>query len=113
VQLKTIQQVRKDLRCWGLFWSQKKLGSGYARTSVTAKICETLKTEVYTSSDLHLFNSSADSIYIPPHIERIGDAINKLSFGCRKAVNDKYINLNECSDFYIREAENSLIPLLS
>lgn len=110
---KTIKEVRSDLKLWGYFWREKELGAGFASTSVTARICETLQTEVYISSDLHLFSHSADAIYVPDHIEVIGNAVNQLTHKCRKAVRDKYISKKERSDYYIAEAENKLIALLS
>jgi hypothetical protein len=112
MSLKTIKQVRKDLEFWGLFWQEKQLGSGYASTSVTARICETLQTEVFISSDLHLFSHSADAMYVPPHIKIIDEAVSFLSKECRKAIMDKYIKCKNRTDYYLIEAENKLIGLL-
>lgn len=110
---KTIKQVRSDLTAWGNFWREKELGAGYASTSITARICETLRTEVYISSDLHLFSNTADAIYEPEYIDEIGRAISKLTAKCQKAIADKYKNKIARTDLYLVEAENSLIPLLS
>lgn len=110
---KTIKQVRSDLKYWGGFWRRRELGEGFASTSVTARICETLRTEVYISSDLHLFSHTSEAIYVPENVKRIGDAINQLTPMCKKAVIDKYKKQKERSDYYIIEAENRLIPLLS
>lgn len=112
MQLKTIKQVRKDLSVWGSFWARAEMGQGYASNSVTARICEMLRTQVLSSSDLHLFNDRAESIFVPLHIEETGNAIDKLSNKCRAAVKDKYIKKRQRNDLYIREAENALLGLL-
>ena len=110
--LKTIKQVRKDLRVWGSFWANAEMGQGYARQSVTARICEIMRTQVQISSDLHLFSHQADNFYVPPHIDEIGKAIDRLSLRCRTAVKDKYIKQRHRDEYYIREAENMLIAFL-
>ncbi|MEM7421718.1 MAG: hypothetical protein AAF364_18650 [Pseudomonadota bacterium] len=110
--LKTIKQVRGDLRAWGNFWAKAELGQGYARQSVTARICEIMRTQVQISSDLHLFSHQADNFYVPPHIDEIGKAIDRLSLSCRTAIKDKYIKRKVRDDYYIREAENTLIAFL-
>jgi hypothetical protein len=110
--LKTIKQVRSDLRVWGIFWAKAEMGQGYSSQSVTARICEILRTEIQISSDLHLFSHQADSMYVPPHIEEIGESVAKLSSPCQCAIRDKYIKQKKRDDLYLREAENSLIVLL-
>ncbi len=110
--LKNIKQVRKDLRVWGSFWANAEMGQGYARQSVTARICEIMRTQVQISFDLHLFSHQADNFYVPPHIDEIGRAIDRLSLSCRTAVKDKYIKRKVRDDYYIREAENALIAFL-
>ena len=110
--LKNIRQVRRDLKVWGLFWSDAEMGQGYARQSVTARICETLRTEIQISSTLYLFSYHADSIYVPPYIQEIGNAVDKLASNCKAAIHDKYIKHKKRDDFYLREAENALIALL-
>ena len=112
MQLKTIKQVRKDLRVWGSFWANAEMGQGYARQSVTARICEIMRTHVQISSDLHLFSHQADNLYVPPHIDEIGKAVDRLSLSCRSAVKDKYIKQKKRDDYFIREAENTLIAFL-
>lgn len=110
--LKNIKQVRKDLQKWGNFWAAAKSGQGYPRQSVTARICEIMRTQVQISSDLHLFSHQADNFYVPPDVHEIGEAIDKLSLSCRTAVKDKYIKRKVRDDYYIREAENTLIAFL-
>tara|TARA_Y100000780_G_scaffold225263_1_gene237600 strand:- start:662 stop:1000 length:339 start_codon:yes stop_codon:yes gene_type:complete len=112
MSLKTIKQVRKDLEFWGLFWQEKQLGAGYASTSPTERACETLRTKIYTSSDLHLFSHSSDAIYVPQHIKTIDEAVHLLSIEFKKALKDKYIKCKERNDLYVLEAENKLIALL-
>ena len=110
--LKTIKQVRKDLRMWGSFWAQAEMGQGYARQSVTARIMEIMRTQIQISSDLHLFSHQADNLYVPPHIDEVGKAIDRLSHNCRSALADKYIKRKTRDDYFIREAENTLIAFL-
>lgn len=111
--LKTIKQVRKDLKMWGDYWRNHEPTQGYARRSATDKLCEVLRTKVNISSDLHLFSHHADAIYVPPHIEKIDKAIEQLSIECRKAIKDRYQNLISRNDYYVVEAENSLLGLMS
>ena len=111
--LKTIKQVRKELRVWGSFWARAEEGQGYARQSVTARICEMLRTQVVVSSDLHLFSHQADSLFVPLHIEEIGNVVDKLPHNFKLALKDKYIKNKVRNDYYLREAENLLISLLS
>lgn len=110
--LKTIKQVRRDLDIWGYFWANAELGQGYAKQSVTARICEILRTEIQISSDLHLFSHQADSMFVPSHIDDIGKAVERLSQKCRAALADKYIKRKDRNDYYVREAENTLLTLL-
>ena len=110
--LKNIKQVRKDLRVWGSFWANAEMGQGYARQSVTARICEIMRTQVQISSDLHLFSHQADNFYVPPHIDVIVNALDRLSLSCRTAVKDKYIKRKVRDDYYISEVENTLIEFL-
>jgi hypothetical protein len=110
--LKTIKQVRKDLRIWGSFWARAEQGQGYARQSVTARICEMLRTQVVSSSDLHLYSNQADSLFVPLHIEEIGNVVDKLPHNFKLALKDKYIKNKVRNDYYLREAENLLISRL-
>lgn len=110
--LKTIKQVRKDLRVWGSFWARAEEGQGYARQSVTARICEMLRTQVLVSSDLHLFSHQADNLFVPEHIEEIGNVVDKLPHNFKLALKDKYIKNKVRNDYYLREAENLLISRL-
>ncbi|MAI64812.1 MAG: hypothetical protein CL600_08055 [Alteromonas sp.] len=110
--LKTIKQVRKDLRVWGSFWARAEQGQGYARQSVTARICEMLRTQVFSSPDLHLYSNQVDSLFVPLHIEEIGRVIDKLPHNFKLALKDKYIKNKVRNDYYLREAENLLISRL-
>jgi hypothetical protein len=107
-----INQVRASLKVWGIFWAEKEFGSGYGSTSSTAKICDMLKTQVYASSDLHLFSHLSDSIFEPQHIEEVGLAVEKLSFKCRDELKKKYIKFQELDNYHTREGENSLMGML-
>jgi hypothetical protein len=107
-----INQVRAALKQWGLFWAEKECGAGFGSTSTTAKICDMLKTQVWASSDLHLFSHLSDSIFEPEHILIVGNAVSKLSLNCRMALTRKYIKLEKIDNYHSREAENSLLGLL-
>lgn len=107
-----INQVRASLKAWGLFWAEKEFGTGFGSTSSTAKICDMLKTQVYSSSDLHLFSHLSDSIFEPEHIENIGLAVDKLSLKCREALKLKYIKMKDLDNYHTREGENGLLGLL-
>lgn len=108
----TIKQVRKSLAMWGLFWARQEMGSGFGSKSTTARICETLQTEVYTSSSLYQFSHLSDNMHEPEHIKEIGDAIAKLSSKCRQAISNKYIKGDEINNYYTIEAENSLLGMI-
>jgi len=112
MQHANIKQVRKSLQGWGLFWARQEMGSGYASKSSTAKICEMLRTEIFVSSDLHLFSHLSENMHEPEHIKEISNAIAKLSRRCRLAVSQKYIKGRKEDDYYTREAENILMGLM-
>jgi len=112
-----IQQVEFNLYVWGKFWAQKELGAGYASISITARICDMLRTQIWSSSDLHLFSHLSDNVFEPEHIELTTIAINKLSTNCKKAVSAKYKHMHQMHElpkeikdnYWTREAENQLL----
>lgn len=116
----TIQHVQYQLRVWGLFQAIQELGAGFASVSVTARICDMLRTQIWASSDLHLFSHLSDNMYEPDHIRQTTEAVEKLNQNCRRAIAIKYkeslsrelINKDDMDNYWTREAENHLLGLL-
>jgi len=120
-----IQQVRMELQRWGSFQARQEMGSGYASKSSTAKICEMLRTEIFVSSDLHLFSHLSDNMHEPEHIEIMTYAVNTLPRLQRIELRKKYVYYIEgetraqrkarmkiYDNYYTREGENSLLGLM-
>jgi len=116
----TIKHVEFSLYIWGKFWASKEQGTGYASISITARICDMLRTEIWASSDLHLFSHLSDNVYEPEHIEEITEAINCLSNQCKQAVFAKYKHMHPMNEvrqevrnnFWVAKAENTLLGIL-
>jgi hypothetical protein len=117
---KTIEEVRYLLKVWGVFQANQELGSGYASISSTSRICEMLKTQIWASSDLHLFSHLSDNSHEPEHISKVTEALNKLTLNYRSSIITKYkTSLSKANprkedldNYYTREAENYLLGLL-
>ena len=119
-QLTTIKHVEFSLYVWGKFWASKEQGQGFASISITARICDMLRTEIWSSSDLHLFSHLSDNVFEPEHIEITTNAISKLSNNCKLAIYAKYKHLlpmkevpkESLDNYWIKEAENALIGMI-
>lgn len=108
----TVKEIRKTLKQWGNFWYQRRFGPGFTSTSATHKLCEQLKTGVQGDGSQAQFNRTADNVFVPQHIEKVDDAIEKLSVKCRLALVNKYINKSQDGGYFEREAELHLMKLL-
>ena len=119
-QITTIKHVEFSLYVWGKFWASKEQGQGFASISITARICDMLRTEIWSSSDLHLFSHLSDNVFEPEHIELTTNAISKLSNNCKLAIYSKYKHLLKMEEipkelktnFWVDKAENELISLI-
>ncbi|KZN64046.1 hypothetical protein N473_15710 [Pseudoalteromonas luteoviolacea CPMOR-1] len=86
-----IKVLRKELRTWGEFWASKESTEGYARKSNVEKVKESCELGGIFSSTLYLHNQGADNIFIPPHIQRLTDRVERLSKDCKLAIVGKYV----------------------
>jgi len=115
--MRTIKDVRFELKQWGNFWAHQEVGQGYASKSNIQAIKETLDVGCASTSDLHLFSHRSESIYVPPHIARIDSDLERLSHECRTAIRQRYVNRGqilyfadkETFLFWIRKAERELL----
>ncbi len=115
--MRTIKDVQFDLKQWGIFWARQEEGQGYSSKSNVQAIKEACEVGCASSSTLHLFNSSADSIHVPEHIERIDNSLESLSHQCKIALRQRYINRGailyfankKVFLFWIRKAERELL----
>jgi len=115
--MRTINDVRFELKQWGNFWARQESGQGYSSKSNVQAIKEACEIGCASSSDLHLFSHRADSIYVPLHIETIDLALERLSRKCIAALRQRYVNRGQIlyfSDaktflFWVRKAERELL----
>ena len=54
--MRTIKEVRFELKQWGDFWARQELGQGYSSKSNVQAIKEACQVGCASSSDLHLFS---------------------------------------------------------
>lgn len=90
--MRTIKEVRFELRQWGSFWAQQEEGQGYSSKSNVQAIKEACEVGCASSSTLHLFNHRADSIHVPDHIALTDKSLARLSPMCMIAIRQRYIN---------------------
>jgi hypothetical protein len=115
--MKTIRDVQNELKQWGCFWARQEEGQGFSSKSNVQAIKETCEIGCASSSTLHLFSNSADSIHVPEHIKVIDNSLNRLSHRCKVAIRQRYINRGQIlyfSDaksflFWVNKAERYLL----
>ena len=115
--MRTIKDVRSELKQWGDFWVRQEEGQGYSSKSNVQAIKEACEVGSASSSDLHLFSHRADSIFVPAHIEVIDSNLEKLSSRCITAIRQRYVNKGQIlyfSDkesflFWLKKAERELM----
>ncbi len=115
--MRTIKDVQSELNQWGNFWARQEVGQGFASKSNVQAIKEACEVGCASSSTLHLFSNSADSIHVPSHIEAIDNSLKRLSHQCKTAIRQRYINKGQIlyfSDaktflFWIKKAERELL----
>ena len=115
--MRTIKDVRFELKQWGDFWARQELGQGYSSKSNVQAIKEACLVGCASSSDLHLFSHRADSIYVPAHIEMIDHDLERLSPRCITAIRQRYVSKGRIlyfSDkatflFWVKKAERELL----
>lgn len=105
---KTIKETRSELKRWGNYWRHKEYQGGFASTSATARICETLRTGCYIQGTSHQVSHLADNMPEPDHIKVITEAVNKLSEKCKQAIIQKYIKKQPVKGYFLDEAERLL-----
>ena len=115
--MRTIKDVRLELKKWGNFWARQEEGTGYSSKSNVQAIKEACQVGCASSSDLHLFSHRADSIFVPAHIEVIGHNLERLAPRCITAVRQRYVKKGQIlyfSDkktfqFWVEKAERELL----
>ncbi|NQY64723.1 MAG: hypothetical protein HRT38_13510 [Alteromonadaceae bacterium] len=115
--MRTIKDVRFELKQWGDFWVRQELGQGYSSKSNVQAIKEACQVGCASSSDLHLFSHRADSIFVPAHIEVIDRDLERLSPRCITALRQRYVNKGqilyfsekETYMFWVTKAERELL----
>ena len=118
--MRTIKDVRFELKQWGDFWARQEEGRGYSSKSNVQVIKEACLVGCASSSDLHLFSHRADSIFVQVHIEVIDCELERLSPRCITAIRQRYVNKGQIlyfSDketflFWMKKAERELLSLM-
>jgi hypothetical protein len=115
--MRTIKDVKYELKLWGNFWARQEEGQGYANKSNVQAIKEACEVGCAGSSTLHLFSHRSDSINVPDYIESIDRRMEKLTSKCKTAIRQRYINRGKIlyfADarsflFWIDKAERELL----
>jgi hypothetical protein len=119
----TFESVQALLVDWGQFWDEKERGSGYGSNSITGKMCETLRTGIFSVGTAHMVSHTSDAINVPERLYLIDSAITRLTFNERKWLVAKYKKpfrgkeeLKERVKFtnmFIAKAEHRLLGILN
>ncbi len=118
--MKTIKQIRRELRSWGQYWARMEQSEGYARKSNVDRLKEVCELGAWISSDLHLFSQA---IEVPSHLKDIDNIVSRLSESAKLAMTGKYIKRksveeirswggfhdNRSVEFWIRNAESAVL----
>lgn len=115
--MRTIKEVRLELRTWGNYWSRQEQGQGWPSKSPTQKLREACQIGCAVSSDLHLFSDNSDNMNVPDHIAATCALVDQLEHKYKSAIRQKYIskiNIGIFPDhknfmFWLRKAEKSLL----
>ena len=115
--MRTIKDVRFELKQWGNFWARQEEGRGYSSKSNVQAIKEACQVGCASSSDLHLFSHRADSIFVPANIQLIDHELERLSRKCITALRQRYVNKGQIlyfTDkqiflFWVKKAERELL----
>lgn len=115
--MRAIKDVQFELSQWGKFWSKQEEGQGYSSKSNVQAIKETCEVGCASSSTLHLFSGSSDSIYVPDHIQNTDNRIILLDRQCKTALRQRYINRGQIRYFadaksflfWINKAEREML----
>lgn len=115
--MRTIKDVRSDLKVWGDFWARQDEGQGYASKSNVQALKETLMIGCAIQGTSHLVSHLADSIHVPNFVAELDKEIYCLSKECKVSLRQKYICRGQilffhCAKtylFWLRRAENSLL----
>ncbi len=89
--LRTVKNLRKELRIWGNYYVKYEMGSGYPSRSA----CDRLQEAVIRS-----VGSVEPELSAPPAIYATDLMVKKLSFNCRKAVRVQYLCSGNWAQFY-------------
>ena len=89
--MRTIKDVRFELKQWGHFWARQEEGQGFSSKSNVQAIKEACEVGSASSSDLHLFSHRSDSIFVPAHIEEIDHDLERLNPKCITAIRQRYV----------------------
>ena len=108
----TLKIVKQRLLHWGQFWANQEKGQGFASQSVTSRCCDILRTGIESSGTTHMFNQSADSIFVPYHHDEVGQCVAKLSINEQHWLKQKYIKKRKVDNLFIDRAEAALVGLM-
>ncbi|GAA4879959.1 hypothetical protein [Ferrimonas pelagia] len=78
--MKTLKQVRSDLRVWGKVIAASREGQGWPRTNSIERIRDIAQTGVISAGTQHLFSHQAEAIYYPEWVEQTTAAVDAVSF---------------------------------
>lgn len=115
--MRTIKDVRSDLKVWGDFWARQEEGQGYASKSNVQALKETLMIGCAIQGTSHLVSHLADSIHVPTFVASIDREISGLRKECKVALRQKYIcrgqilffDSSKTYLFWLRRAEAHLL----
>ena len=115
--MRTIKDVRFELKQWGNFWARQEEGREYSSKSNVQAIKEACQVGCASSSDLHLFSHRADSIFVPAHIKVIDHELERLRPIYITALRQRYVNKGQIlyfADkktflFWVNKAERELL----
>jgi hypothetical protein len=107
-----LDQVRHRLKVWGSFWREKQQGAGFGSNSVTGRLCETLRTGIYSQGTKYQVRDSADEIYVPEHIAEVDDCLQALTASELKQLKKFYVKQKKERNLFLDRAENKLAGML-
>lgn len=107
-----LDQVRERLKSWGGFWREQQQGAGFGSNSVTGRLCESLRTGVFSQGTKYQVMDRSDEIRVPEHIEEIDNCLSRLTASEVVYLKLKYINRKKVKRHILESAENKLAGML-
>ena len=88
--MRTIKDVRFDLKQWGDFWARQENGQGYASKSNVQMLKKTLQLVNTIQETAYQTSHKADNIHVPEFIQILDKLILTLPTQCKIALRQRY-----------------------